>query len=290
MVVGVKGADHIEPALGMAMAEARSLSCPLRVVYGLVLPVPGRVLGYVPSPNEVAREARREVDQVVDRAAREDPDLEIEGMVVLGRAHDALVDESRQAHLLVLGSRMRGTGKSLLLGSVSSSVAAHAWSPVLVARGATDRISRVVVGTDHSPHGKAAVRFAFDEASRRGVPLRVVSTWEIPLLGGRLYWMVWQSMSDLQEDAESQLDREIAAERERYPELRVDTVVEQSEPASMLLHQVRDDSLVVVGSRGHSGVSGVLLGSVSQAMLHHAPCSVAVVHSQGDQAEEQVGG
>lgn len=278
VIVGVKGTHYPDAALWMAAEEARSRSLPLTVLYAHIVPSQGQGVGHVPAPSEFAQDAQNDVDRVVDRITRRYPELEVEGLLVLGRAHNALVEESARANLLVLGSRMRGPTRALLLGSVGAAVAAHARCPVIVVRGASERITRIVVGTDHSPDGRAAVRFGFDEAQRRDVPLRVVSSWEIPTIGVGLYWMIRLSVNELQAEAEQKLSAELAEDRERYPDVTVDTVVEQAHPQTALLHQATDGTLLVVGTRGHGGIAGLLLGSVSQALLHHARCPVAVVH------------
>lgn len=275
VVVGVKGPENYGPALRVAATEARSRSLGLRVVWVVTLPLSG-AMGFAPSPNEVARRARRDLDQVVAEARGLVPDLDVEGRVLIGRAQDALFEESREAALLVVGSRMRGPGKSILLGSVSCAVAARAECPVLVVRGPAREISEVVVGTDHSEDGRAAVRYAFGEASRRDVPLRAVHGWEFPSLGAVESWAI-MSLDELQRNAQKTLHDALVEPRERHPDVRVESVVDQENPAVLLLDQLTERSLLVVGSRGHGGVSGVLLGSVSQAVLHHAPCPVVVV-------------
>ena len=133
----------------------------------------------------------------------------------------------------------------------------------------------VVVGVDGSPTSEAAVGFAYEAAATRGVPLVAVHTW-------------WDLMVDptfaplLDWDALEADEREVLAERlagwgEKYPDVHVQRLVMHDRPARALLAQAAGAQLVVVGTRGRGGVAGLLLGSVSHALLHHAPCPVAVV-------------
>jgi nucleotide-binding universal stress UspA family protein len=76
------------------------------------------------------------------------------------------------------------------------------------------------------------------------------------------------------------LDGSLAGWREKYPDVGVERVVTEDPPARSLLHHARGARLLVVGSRGHGPVAGMLLGSTSQALVHHSPCPVAVVRPQ----------
>ena len=67
---------------------------------------------------------------------------------------------------------------------------------------------------------------------------------------------------------------------QKYPEVSVRRVVVRDRPVRQLLEQAQDAQLLVVGSRGHGGVSGMLLGSTSQALIYHAPCPLLVARSE----------
>ena len=173
---------------------------------------------------------------------------------------------------LVVGSRGRGGVAGMLLGSVSWQVAAHAHCPVVVVRGhwrpaGGYNPGPVVVGTDGSATSDAALGFAFEEAALRDAPLLAVSALaDAPgSLGGDL---------KLQEDVEQAITRH----EKEHPEVTVLRQVAQGGARTALLAAAHDAQLLVVGSRGRGGINGMLLGSVSQAVLHHAPCPVAVVH------------
>ena len=141
----------------------------------------------------------------------------------------------------------------------------------------------IVVGVDHSPGAKAALVFAEKEARLRGATLRAVHAWQygyigytgleggVPALGG--------DINELHAAAEAALE---ASVREALPDSDVEIELRtiQGAPAGVLVDESRDADLLVVGSRGHGGFVGLLLGSVSQQCAHHAECPVVIVHAQ----------
>jgi len=199
-----------------------------------------------------------------------------------------LLAESTRAELVVLGDRGLGGFAGLLIGSVAVALAAHAACPVVVVRGAepdrtTSRPEPVVVGVDGSPAGEAAVAFAFEAAALRGVPLVAVHTWRDLLVDATMAPLVdW--------DAVEADEREVLAERlagwgEKYPDVEVRRLVTRDRPAHALVQESGRAQLVVVGSRGRGGIAGMLLGSVSQALLHHSACPVVVTRPAPASAE-----
>ncbi len=137
----------------------------------------------------------------------------------------------------------------------------------------------VVVGVDGSPASESALAIAFDEASLRGADLVAVHTW-IEFSSDSAYAYAHQFIVDW--DVIETRERELLAERlagwqERYPDVTVRRVVTRDRPVRCLLEHAADAQLLVVGSRGHSGLPGMLLGSTSQALIYHAPCPLLVV-------------
>ena len=192
-----------------------------------------------------------------------------------------LIEASTSARLLVVGSRGRGGFTGLLLGSVSVTVAAHAHCPVVVVRTrrADDSSVRpVVVGVDGSPTSTSAVDHAFDQASRLGLPLVAVHAWELPTLFGPVPPWLPEEVEEIRMAEKAVLSESLAGHMERYPDVNVTSMVHRGGPAHVILAAAEDAELLVVGSRGLGGFRGLLLGSVSQAVLHHATCPVAVVH------------
>lgn len=154
---------------------------------------------------------------------------------------------------------------------------------------------RVVVGVDGSAGSLAALRFAFDEAARRGTDLLVVAAFESPDLWSASYQVpVSSSLDDVQEQVLASTRRTVAGalgERlaaERVP--RIEVTTRPGSPADVLVSASAGSPLLVVGSRGLGGFRRVLLGSVSMQCVQHARCPVTVVRSQGEQDSPQTPG
>ncbi len=165
---------------------------------------------------------------------------------------------------------------ALLVGSVAAAVATHATCPVVVVHG-TDRpaVGPVVVGVDGSPVSEDALAFAFDAAATRRVPLVAVRCYEPPVFYPDSAIVVdWEAVHTEEQEV---LAERLAGWGERYPDVPVERVVVQGVPAAVLVEQSETAQLVVVGSHGHGSLAGLILGSVSRAVLHRAHCPVAVV-------------
>ena len=284
VVVGVDGSDSALDAVRWAAGEAERRRLALRVVHAFGWPDsrhvgdPGLGVDY----REVLARAAREVLAAATAAAGEAvPGLAVDPQMIVGFPGAVLRSESAGAALVVLGDRGLGGFTGLLLGSVAIEVSALGECPVVVVRGPAPAPpdGPVVVGVDGSPISEAAVGFAYEAAAARGVPLVAVHTW-------------WDVMADptfaplLDWDAMEADEREALAERlagwgEKFPDVEVQRVVLHDRPARALLAQAAGAQLVVVGTRGRGGVAGLLLGSVSHSLLHHASCPVAVVRPGG---------
>lgn len=188
-----------------------------------------------------------------------------------GSAAHALCERSKTADMVVVGCRGHSELPGLLLGSVAWQVAGHACGRVVVVRGewrpANQSPGPVVVGADGSPAAQAAVAFAFEEAALRDVPL--VAVCALTDAPGRL-----GETHQVEED----FGHLMACEAKEHPEVTVVRRVLAGTPRAALLTASADAQMLVVGARGRDGVEGMCLGSVAQAVLHHAPCPVAVVH------------
>ena len=153
-------------------------------------------------------------------------------------------------------------------------------------------VGTVVVGVDGSAGSAEALRWALAEARLRKSPLRAVHAWMFgyvggtvdgyPSLGGSLdaYGSLGIDPGDLHRAAEDLLDRALADAGTDTAGVEIERQVVQGSAAEALVTAVGKDDLLVVGSRGHGGFAELLLGSVSQQCVHHAPCPVVVVHSQ----------
>jgi nucleotide-binding universal stress UspA family protein len=271
ILAGYDGSPGSEHALSWAAREARSRRTVLTVCHAWA---PG--FAAPPGHAAVVGLAWQEGERAITDAVRHAKDLvgpgEARSLLIGGQATAVLCECSHDADVVVVGSRGRGGIAGMLLGSVSWQVAAHAHCPVVVVRGhwrsAGDYASGpVVVGTDGSPASDAALDFGFEEAALRGAPLLAVCALaDAPgSLGGD---------SRLQEDVEQAITRH----EKEHPEVTVLRQVAQGGARAALLAAAPDAQLLVVGSRGRGGLKGMLLGSVCQAVLQHAPCPVAVVH------------
>jgi nucleotide-binding universal stress UspA family protein len=284
VVVGVDGSEPARRAVRWAAQEAARRGLPLRVVTAFEW-MRGRPVGYV-GLGESYREimlgaARQQLAEAVRIAEQEQPALEVQSQLVVGFPIPVLTAVARQAELVVIGDRGLGGVTGLLLGSVAVALAAHAECPVVVVRGdaeTPDPSAPVVVGVDGSPASEAALAFAYEAASVRNVPLVAVHTWwdllVDPVMAPLLDW-----------DAIENDEREVLAERlagwgEKHPDVRVQRLVARDRPAHALVEQSLRAQLVVVGSRGRGNVAGLVLGSVSHAVLHRAHCPVAVVRPE----------
>lgn len=188
-----------------------------------------------------------------------------------GSAAQVLCERSREADMVVVGSRGHSDLPGLRLGSVAWQVAGHATGRVVVVRGAWRPANQppgpVVVGADGSPAGQAAVVFAFEEAALRDVPL--VAVCALTDSPGRL-----GESRQVEEDFEDLMAREA----KEHPEVSVTHRVLAGTPRSALLTAAAGAQMLVVGARGRGGLDDMPLGSIAQVLLQHARCPVGVVH------------
>jgi len=191
----------------------------------------------------------------------------------------ALIEASSQASLLVVGARGHSALSGVVIGSVSQHVSAHAACPVVVVRPAPHALNRVVVGIDGSPGSTAALEFAAEHASLAGAALTVIYAWRSLSHGrGALMGAPFENHFTAEmNSAERVLSEAVAGLGERYPDVKLDTEAIPVVPTRCLADASAAASLLVVGSRGRGAFAGMLLGSTSQSVLHHALCSVAVV-------------
>jgi len=191
VVVGYDGSAAAEIAVETALYEARLREAPLVLLHAAVFPIPAAPLGSfpdVPERDRVLAAIGEELSRLRSDLQEKAPELEIQTEVVdTFNSAGVLVDRSRTAELLVVGSRGRGGFAGLLLGSTSAQLATHAHCPVIVTRtdAATDaHEGKVVVGVDGTKASMPAVEFAFRAASLRKVPLVAVHAWRYPVSSG----------------------------------------------------------------------------------------------------------
>lgn len=188
-----------------------------------------------------------------------------------------LIEESRAAQLVVIGDRALGGFAGPGVGSGAFALVARGSCPVVVVRGRTDMTGPVVVGIDGSPVSEAALAFAFDAAAVRCAPLLAVHAWRDALLDPVMLPVLdWLAFEQEERVVLAEL---LAGWGDKYPEVDVQRLVVRDRPARVLVKQSAGAQLVVVGSHGCGGAAGLVLGSVSHAVLHRAECPVAIVRA-----------
>lgn len=280
VVVGVDGSEQSKAAVRLAVREAAERNRPLRVVHAFIWPLLHVPTGPSPAVPEggLRHQAEQIVAEAVEYARSERPGLTVTGDVVTGQASVVLLGESREAALVVVGDRGLGGFSGLLIGSVAVQVVEHALCPVLVARGVERTTGPIVVGVDGSQHSRSAIGFAMEEASWRGTNVVAVHAWTHPVsLGPGDMQPLVHDITAVGEDETRLLAESLAGWRERYPDVAVEQRVVRGRPARVLLDAAEDAQMIVLGARGRGGFAGLLLGSVSQAVLRHAKCPVAIL-------------
>ncbi|MPY85457.1 MAG: universal stress protein [Actinophytocola sp.] len=283
VVVGVDGSQPALRAVRWAAREAVGRGVALRVLHAIGVPefFPGGAIS--PSTElfhlleQDSENVLREAEIAAEEAA---PGIDVRSESTTDPPVIALIEASSSARSIVLGESGRGAFSGLLLGSTTITLAAHAHCPVIAVRGEADRGSDapVVVGVDGSELSEHAVGCAFAQAAYRGTRLIAMHAYSDTdskaVFSEARMAHDWESLDAAEERL---LAERLAGWTERYPEVEVQRDLVRSKPRERLLEWSESACLVVVGSRGRGGFSGLLLGSTSQALLHHAHCPVLVV-------------
>jgi nucleotide-binding universal stress UspA family protein len=281
VVVGIDGSERCLAAVRVAAREAAIHGRALRVVHAFVWPTLGVRVGPPaggPPDAGLRHHAERLLAEAVTEAAKAEPEVTVTSVLADGAAVPVLLRESREAYLLVLGDRGLGGFTGLLVGSVAVQAVAHAACPVLVVRGRDASSGPVVVGVDGSALSLLAVEFAAAEAEARGTDLVAVHVWLHPVSTGPgdMLPLVYDPDRP-QAEERLVLAQSLAGLAQRHPDLRIRPELVHGHPARCLIEWSKAAQLMIVGSRGKGGFAGLLLGSVSQSLVHHADCPIAVV-------------
>ncbi len=283
IIVGVDGSQESLRAVEWAADEAALHDRPLRIVHA-VAPwihdknVDPRLLAV---REWLLASGREIVDATVEAARVRAMGLNVTGEIVPGGAAKALLDQARDASMIVLGGHGLGTVAGLLLGSTALQVVSHTPVPAVVVRDLEPMPRQeIAVGVDGPPIGEPALAFAFEEASRRRARLRLVHVWADPgtVVVGGMTPLVYDA--DLVAEEHTQrLNDALTTWRDKYPDVEVVIEVVHGRPVPILAGVSARADLLVVGTRGRGGFAGLVLGSVSHGLLHHAHCPLAVVPS-----------
>jgi len=266
VVVGVDGSEPAFTSVAWAARHASRAGSVLRIVHAFGWPLVRVQSGSSRWTRGLRAEAWTFVEEARTRAYALDPELEVRVAVPTSFSGPLLLRESAAASLVVVGTHGLGGFSGLVIGSTGIELAARAAAPIVVVRGRpADEIhptAPVLVGYDGSPASDLAVAAGFDYATLHD---RSVSLLHVSSFGGGP-GHVTRRMVDL-----------AATWHRVHPETDVDSHEVNGHPAGGLTEASQDAALVVVGSRGRGGFRGLALGSVSQALLHHAHCPVMVL-------------
>jgi nucleotide-binding universal stress UspA family protein len=285
VVVAFDGSACARSAARWAAAEAAARDCPLELVNAFTWPLPAlSVIAPQVSEECGRRAAARHLGEGARLCRDVAPGLPVETGLLYGDPAEVLTKAAAGASVLVFGASGQSGTSQVMLGSVSAELARRAGCSVVVVRGAgcdtapSASTGPVVVGVDGAPGTAEVARFGFDAAARLHREVVLVHSWSdlpIPALSALLGTAVDRARAEVA----SRLFLTELAEgptREPYREVAVRHIAAVDRPAAALLHHAAGASLLVVGRHGRAG-SREPLGSVSHAVLHYAPCPVAIV-------------
>lgn len=308
VIVGVDGTPAAQAALAWAAEVAARRGEQLRIVHGLDMPMVMGVFSNSGSERYKASEQDREaghrlLTESAEHARQARPELDVAIVLAPEDAPAVLLNEARHGDVIVVGSRGLGAVRALVLGSVSSRTASDAPCPVIVVpesesedgggvgsgSGGERHHGKVVVGVDGSDSSRRALRFALRHALLTGSSVEVVNSWEVPLPqdteslaadGGAMHEEVFDRQSE-------EIVAGVLAEviDDQTEDLDISAVRMQEDPVEALTRASREADLLVVGSRGRGGVRGLIMGSTSQGVLHHAKVPVAVLPPHSDETD-----
>lgn len=286
IVVGTDGSERARKAVDWAADRALARGLPLLIVMVIPGPQIGRTFTAVTDEyqTQFKRRCQQRLNAELERLRAAHPTLDVKAELVEGYASYVLAQASKNAAQVVVGARGRRAPISVkLLGGVSDAVASHAHGPVAVI---TDEAQEnpggpVVVGIDDSNEARAAAKLAFEAADLRGVPLVVIHAWDYAMLGTPWEYDIWdESMSEILDTLTKNIEGVFADIKAQYPEVQVELRIVDSSASQALIDASIDAGLVVVGSRGRGGFTGLLLGSTSKRVLREAHCPVVVTRAE----------
>lgn len=298
IVVGVDGSEQSDCALIWAAREAKIRQSKLHLVTAYTVPIfaaSGLDGGYATVDDDVIRQGAESV--LREAAAKVDNlGIELDARVENGDPAGVLLEMSETAQLLVFGSRGRGGFIGRLLGSVSTALPMHSKCPTVTvplncaprlegddpSKPALAQAANVVtVGVDGSDRARYAVLVAAEEAQRAGLALRIVCA--VQPYTGSLAWMPAPVDRDsLFAEIQEQLDAGSRWIQHHFPDLDISAKLIEGSPVDILVEASATSQLLVVGTRGRGGFTGMLLGSTTDGVRHHAKGPVMVVRDRED--------
>ncbi len=286
IVVGVDGSEVAEEVAQWAAREADLRDRELLLIHAFTLPGAAGYPDFDSYPADPRATLQDECEAMLGRVAADlhdrYPKLRIRTEVVYERPVVALRAASAGALLTVVGSGNESRFNGVLLGSVALAVASSNPAPVAVVHRdhAQHTNGPVVVGVDSGGTSDAAVAFAFQSASVHGAELVALHAWHDVFVPGSHRLQSPLVDPDRIEQAERAVLAEgIAGWADKYPDVTVRQVLVEGRAVPNLLDYAQQAQLVVVGSHGHGGFAGMLLGSTSHSMIIHSAAPVVVVRT-----------
>lgn len=302
LIVGIDGSPESEAAMAWALEEARRRDLEVELIYALAIPVVSDAYGMVmtrPDIDELTDYSQKLLDAALAKAQASAPELTVTARLASGPPAAVLIEASKHATGLVVGTRGLGAISGKLLGSVSVRLAGKSACPAFIVppewREHPAPDAPVLVGVDGSPHSDAALHLALEEARARGTGLTVLTAYHVP-------WLARPVEPDLVaefEESERWLaERTIEESLERvrghaFSDVAIEPMTVKAMPVDALVEASGRAVLTVVGSRGRRSLTRAILGSVSRSLMQEAHRPVAVVHKAtrrhghvGDQPRE----
>ena len=286
-IVGIDGSPNAATAVRWAQAHAPTLG-PVEVVACWDYPLVGFATGAfgagpLPMKDEMHAAATEGAETFLA-----DQGFDLPLRVVYGDAAMTLCDQARDASALVVGTRGRGPIRANLTGSVSRWCADHSPVPLVIVPDhhevGSPSLDHVVVGVDGSPTSMAALRWAaetFPDAD-----LTAVASWQTPIDGPMLFGAERFDVTVFRANARAIVEEaadKVSADLGLTPE-RIGRRILEGDPRWTLLHEQDRADLLVVGRRGRTGLSHVLLGSTTTSLIHQPRCPIAVIPVVEDEA------
>ncbi|MBT1177361.1 universal stress protein [Bifidobacterium callimiconis] len=300
ILVGVDGSDASYKATWWAANYAKHAGLTLQIVCAYSLPSYAAVsfdATYTAMGDDNV--AHTDAQEILSKAKAiaDEQGVEAATLIVTGDPSSVFVELSRNYNLIVIGNRGKGGLAERLLGTTSSSLPAYAYCPIVVVPYTDDdgnlmhlnnTITSVVVGSDESKWGLKALDIAAEFAHQWGAKLTVMSA--VPSFGGMGMFASGGSggaeANSIMESYLEDLDVRIAPIQERFPDLVIAKSVVPGSAVTALTEASHNSDVVVVGSRGRGGFTGLILGSTSQGLLQHSVSPVYVVPRKYVEAAE----
>lgn len=286
IVVGVDGSRSARQALHWTALWASRTKTPVTLLAALGdPPTNGDGVNLAEEPDSgFQQQVRAMVEAQIDYVREEIKDVEVNYLDVWGEAARVLIEASRYALVLVLGTRGLGGWTGLMLGGVSDKVISHARGPVVVVPPHWKPARRgepVMLGVDDPTHSGPAVAFAIRAARSLGTPLHVVHAWEVQKGWSALATTFGAShVRAAREQAQLRLDDVCAMVGQAAPEIQVVAQLMEGNPAAVLSQASEAARLLVMGTRGRGGWQGLVLGSRSRELAQSSACPVAIIRER----------